>query len=236
MSETINTSSNYDPESKKQVEINLPKLRAQAIKYLVSGGGRKGIVRNVKNSIARISRKEIANKACESFMKEVVSEMKGKVVFNINQSRLFLFKLWRELEASDESYGLLNKLPWYRRPTEERLLIDEFRSGVNKVKPEVLCAKKRGLLSSQSPRDSPPKKRGAEEALLIAKERGAEEALLIAKERGAEEALLIAKERGAEEDSKGSEHSVSRCKLNEQLSNLMTKYYLFIFFCENWLV
>jgi hypothetical protein len=201
MSETINTISNYDPEIQKQVEINLPKLRAQAVKYLVSGGGRKGIVRNIKNSIARISRKEIANKESESFMKEIVREMKGKLVFNINQGRLFLFKLWRELGASDESYGLLNKLPWYRRPTEERLLIDEFRSGINKVKPEVLCAKKRGLLSSQSPRDSPPKKRGAEVALLTAKERGAEVALPTAKEVSIASVVVIP----------------SHSKLNEQI-------------------
>jgi hypothetical protein len=42
MSETINASSNDDPESRKQVEINLPRLRVQTIKYLLSGGGRKG--------------------------------------------------------------------------------------------------------------------------------------------------------------------------------------------------
>jgi hypothetical protein len=107
----------------------------------------------------------------------------------------------------------LNKLPWYRRPTEERLLIDEFRSGINKVKPEVLCAKKRGLLSSQSPRDSPPKKRGAEVALLTAKERGAEVALLTAKERGAEEALLTAKEVSIASVVVIPSHS----KLNEQI-------------------
>jgi hypothetical protein len=87
------------------------------------------------------------------------------------------------LEAGDKFYRLLDTLPWYQKPTEERLHLDEFRSGVTKVKPDVLCTTKRGMLSSQSPKDSPPKKRGAEEALLIAEEvRGAEEALQIAEE------------------------------------------------------
>jgi hypothetical protein len=190
MSETINASSNYDPESRKQVEINLPRLRVQTIKYLLSGGGRKGIVRNVKNSIARISRKEVAIKACEDFMREVVREIKGKAVFNINQGRLFLYKLWRELEASDESYGLLNKLPWYQRPTEERLHIDEFRSGVNKVKPDVLCTKKRGnVVESITERFTAKEKRG----------------------RGGSSDSKGKRGRGSSSDNRGSKSSVSRC-------------------------
>jgi hypothetical protein len=50
----------------------------------LSGGSRKGIVQNIKHSVARILQKDVAARACEDLMKEIVRSLRGKAVFEVN--------------------------------------------------------------------------------------------------------------------------------------------------------
>jgi hypothetical protein len=72
---------------------------------------------------------------------------------------LLLYRLWESLKATSIQWTWLHELVWYRRPTAERLVEDEYRSGKNVAEASARHEKR----SRERPiGDSPPKKRGPE--------------------------------------------------------------------------
>jgi hypothetical protein len=146
---------NYDEVLEHEV---LKRWEGKLIAYMKLGNSRRGVICNVKKAIGKLSTSELKERCQSQFLRNMIIGIQGQKVFSLGQSCLTLYLLWEELEATPIQWTWLHELNWYRRPTEERLADEAFRSGKSVTKVDVRHEKRS---YERSIGDSPPTKRGS---------------------------------------------------------------------------
>jgi hypothetical protein len=136
----------------------LKRWEGKLLSYMKSGNSRRGVICNVKKAIGKLSTSEIRERCRNQFLRSMIEGIRGEKVFSLGQSCITLYLLWEELEATPIQWTWLTELNWYRRPTEERLADEAFRSGKSVTKVDVRQEKRS---CERSIGDSPPAKRGS---------------------------------------------------------------------------
>jgi hypothetical protein len=164
----VSTSEMNSGDQKQVVEI-IPKLQEYAVNYLIKGCSRKNLIQQIGKSFRKVSNQDLANRTRVEFMEKLVHRLKREKIWSVNNGRLFLFRLWEKLGANESQHQMLKSLPWYQKPSEYRLRMDEWRSGERKHKPTIELEERVIYPSSRvygdevnvkQVQDSPPRKKG----------------------------------------------------------------------------
>ena len=123
----------YDREI---VNVILPKCKGQIIEFMVKGVSRKGAAQNLRKAMMKMSNNELRQKARWEFSMNLVDSLREERIWNLNKCSLLLYRSWEAMQAGDEQWQLLELVPWYHAPSEDKLKWDEIQSGVRKREEE----------------------------------------------------------------------------------------------------
>jgi hypothetical protein len=115
--------------SESEVNHYLTELLEKCLDVIQNGINREHLIRQIFRTVERLETDASKRRCKATFLSNLTNNLKGKRAHNINHCSLFLYRLWEKLGASDDVEALLRTVPWYVKPTEERLKMDDRRSG-----------------------------------------------------------------------------------------------------------
>jgi hypothetical protein len=116
-------------KSKETLKRDILDLEERVVAYITQGSSRKRLNHKVEKKFKQIEDAIERRDSAACFLRGIINRIEGKPTGNIMGSRMFIFHLWKSLEATSEDWGLLHRVPWYRTPTDEQLKVEEFRTG-----------------------------------------------------------------------------------------------------------
>jgi hypothetical protein len=116
-------------QSKETLQREINDLEERVVAYITQGSSRKRLNNRVERKFRQIEDTDERRASAASFLRRVINRIHNQPTLSIMGSRMFLYHLWRTLEATSEDWGLLHRVPWYRTPTDEQLKLAEYRTG-----------------------------------------------------------------------------------------------------------
>jgi hypothetical protein len=111
------------------VQRDIDKVRERIVSYITQGSSRRRLITKAGKSFEKIQDKMERRRMISEFLRKLVEQIYQKKAFGVSGARIFIFHLWKSLEATSDEWGLLHRVAWYRTPTNQQLKLDEYRSG-----------------------------------------------------------------------------------------------------------